>query len=549
MFPRRLGLALLPLCAVAAFALPLLAADDIDDYARIMKKHEYGDFWDRIDTTRKLGSLGSKKAVEILALYLEDPDPAIVEAVVVALGRTKDPEGIKLLAQSVLLTGQSEKVRAHAAWALELLKSKETVPPLLKALGDASGEVRAAAARALGYIGDKESAKPLSEKLSSAAPPVANAAILRALELLRDESTYDAVVGRFGDSNAAVRAAALRAGAVLGKEKATEGLTKGMESRDPMVRIAALEGFPHAEIEAAVAGVTKGLDEAEWQVKAAAIAAAVRVWDKRLIDPLIARMEKEKGRLRFDIGMALKDLTGKDIGFDARSWRGWWDAQKDKFVLPPKPKKGEKRQVKNDGTTAAFFNIPIYSDRVCFVIDYSGSMYNEDTGKAPEAGKTAAKGPMRKIDIAIEELGNVLTRFKPEVKFNLIVISTESVKQKCRKAAPQLLQGTEGNKKALMEFAKDTCKKLEQIKRGRGDVWDALADALDDAEVDTVFVLSDGVPTSGRFCDDGNFLRQLRLDNEYRRVMVHTVLTGTKGTDVSFMENIAETTGGVAVTR
>ncbi|MBI3273191.1 MAG: HEAT repeat domain-containing protein [Planctomycetes bacterium] len=525
------------------------AADEVDDLHSALKRKAYGDYWDRLDAARKLGSIGSRRAAEVLCEFLDDAEPPVIEAVVLALSRIKDPEAVKFLSQNALLGGRSEKTRAHAAWALELMKEKDTIPPLLRALGDASVEVRACAANALGAISEKEVAKPLSEKLSSSSPPPVSVAILHALGRLKENSVYDAVAALFGTSNALVRAAALRAGASLGAEKALEALQKGTTATDAPVRIAALESCQKADFEASLAASIKALDDEAWQVRVAAIYTFQRLWDKRSLEPLIARMEKEKGRLRLDIGLMLKDLTGKDIGFDAKSWRGWWEGHKADFEMPPRPKKGQKREAKDDGTQAAFFNIPVLSDRVTFVIDYSGSMYKEDPGRGTPDGKTAAAAPKRKIDLALEELQNVLNRLKPEVRLNLVVMSTEAVNQKCRKAAPQLVPATEENKKRLMDFAKATCKKLEEIKRGRGDMYDSIRDAMADPECDTVFVLSDGRPSSGEVQESVTFFHRIAMDNEFKKVMIHTVLTGTKGIDQEFMDRIAEETNGIAVAR
>ena len=70
-----------------------------------------------------------------------------------------------------------------------------------------------------------------------------------------------------------------------------------------------------------------------------------------------------------------------------------------------------------------------------------------------------------------------------------------------------------------------------------------------DPEVDTIFVLSDGQPSSGDYLEDVNFHRGINRDNEFRKVMIHTVLTGTKGTDAKFMERLAGDTNGISVKR
>ena len=86
-----------------------------------------------------------------------------------------------------------------------------------------------------------------------------------------------------------------------------------------------------------------------------------------------------------------------------------------------------------------------------------------------------------------------------------------------------------------------------QKAKGAGAIYDTLVAALNDDEVDTVYLLSDGVPSFGTVKRDYRILQEIRRLNRWRRVRIHTILLGKKGTDRKFMRDLAALTGGLAV--
>jgi hypothetical protein len=46
------------------------------------------------------------------------------------------------------------------------------------------------------------------------------------------------------------------------------------------------------------------------------------------IEPLIARLKVEEGRLRMDIGLALDSITGKTLGDRLEQWESFWANKK-----------------------------------------------------------------------------------------------------------------------------------------------------------------------------------------------------------------------------
>ena len=77
--------------------------------------------------------------------------------------------------------------------------------------------------------------------------------------------------------------------------------------------------------------------------------------------------------------------------------------------------------------------------------------------------------------------------------------------------------------------------------RGGTNIHDALMLALDDARIDTIWLLTDGEPTEGEVVDPEELLREVRLRNAARRVAIHTLAVGLKS---AFLERLAAENGG-----
>jgi hypothetical protein len=57
-------------------------------------------------------------------------------------------------------------------------------------------------------------------------------------------------------------------------------------------------------------------------------------------------------------------------------------------------------------------------------------------------------------------------------------------------------------------------------------VYDTLEFALQDREVDTIFILSDGYPSAGRYVDTDSILREIKVLNRSRGVSINGIAFG-----------------------
>lgn len=500
---------------------------------------------------RAIAKQDSLEGMKILAPLLADPFAHIQEVVLRAIAKTRNTDAIKFLAENVLCGAKEDIARANAAKALARIGDEVAAKGLCRAISDRSPLVRKSAAEACGILKIADAVKPLTERLRDQSPTVRYAAA-RALGHIGDTSATNALVKQLTDNTWEGRAGALAGLALLDPQAAIEHATRMLDDKAFQVRIAAIEAVFEAQRketnrDATFEILTKGLTDAAWQVRAAAIFYLVELWEKRCIEPLIERLGKETGRLRLDIVLALREMTGADMGMTQQAWKGWWETRKDEFELP-KDRDSTKRKADDDGTVANFFRLPIYTDRMIFILDLSGSMKNpperevdkEDDDKDDSAAK-------RKIDLAVKEMESTITSLPRAAKFNVLVhryYTQFPPRVEVHTAFKGRLEpASDGAKKHALAFVK------KQRVLGWGAFFDAFAAAFEDPEVDTIFFLSDGVPTRGTHVYKQEIIDAVMEMNRYRRIVIHTVTTGKNRADAEFMQKLAAATGGLMTQR
>ncbi|MCP3915208.1 MAG: VWA domain-containing protein [bacterium] len=247
-----------------------------------------------------------------------------------------------------------------------------------------------------------------------------------------------------------------------------------------------------------------------------------------LIDALSAWTRRERGgggsrRILDDVVRELRRISGRSVGRNPKNWITWWIAVrqgKAKLADESTPEQQEAR------TQAAFFGLRPVTDKVTFVIDYSGSMANE----------WGTQGHSRYVE-AIEQMMKFLQATGEETRFNVILFSSEPLR-----SSPHLVRATAGT---LMR-ARDSMLMREPNGGTRLRPAVELALRLDRdgnvdperLEADTVIVLCDGETEEGR-----GWVQPLltRIQAE-AQVKFHCVLIGSNGDGT--LETLAGETGG-----
>lgn len=318
----------------------------------------------------------------------------------------------------------------------------------------------------------------------------------------------------------------------------------------------------------------KHLDDRRWQVRAAAIDALSRIRTKDSVTALIERMKKESGRLLGDIARALEKLTALELGSDAKAWDNWWKVARDRYVLPeevtaspetanPGIAQGPKTELTK---TPKYHGIDVISHRICFIIDISGSMSSQmrRSGQSPGQGQPGQPGQPRspgtadpskqgqgekkeepifkgqkkrvepkdnsKIEFAKAELINCIIALNPKVHFNIICFENNIQVWRNR-----LVPAGRDNKSDAMRWV------TAMRPTGATNLGDAVLQAFEDKDVDTIFVLSDGMPNQGKLPSPDMILSEVRRLNASRRIVIHTInFSGAQ----DFMKKLAGENGG-----
>ncbi len=319
-----------------------------------------------------------------------------------------------------------------------------------------------------------------------------------------------------------------------------------LEDKSEAVRVAAIEAIGGILINdrnahpslfySCLDRVYPTLNDPSWSVRDAALSHMETFRSVRSIPLLIALLEevaahKDKYRERTfrRIIEVLCSLSGKTSpGTDPAQWKEWWKANKNTFILPSESSTRPGYQT----GTAQFFSIPVHSDCVVFVLDISGSMSSPISDHG--GGKNSTK-----MKCARSELSRTLGDLHPNVKFNVILFNDD-----VSRLSKSFLRANPANLESAARFFGDT------PASGGTNLFDALNEALElenfgllsrlgkDVECDTVFLLSDGVPSTGLVINPDEIIEIITRANGRKRIRIHTIYFGAEPSP--FMQKLAE---------
>ena len=412
-----------------------------------------------------------------------------------------------------------------------------------------------------------------------------------ALEAIGSSESAKALakLARTGPKASAFRAAgdALLALVRVDAAAAAKLADKALSGRSGALRIAAVEALgriePKRGAEAAcvvLSGEPLEGREAAWQpaLERAALATLAR-WRARAAEPQLAKRaleslltsyERADGLTAHLCWRALVAATGESLS-DAQAWRDWWslkgaafqprdlgqpqdrqtqdrqpqDRQPGKKKGKKKKKKGKKKQqdeeprpeegrVETGGASATkvrFCGVPVFSRRLLFLQDTSGGMSRHPVDEDD------SESPLR-IVYSMERLCEVLGQLDGDARVNVLFFAT-----RYRSLSDRLVPLGKLRDK-LIAYVRKECRTPEGKGMTRSNLYDALVFALDDPGIDSVFFLSEGGQTEGRYVGEERLLRHLERLNVYRRVRVNCLQVTKKKKRARFLRELSQRTGG-----
>ena len=254
-----------------------------------------------------------------------------------------------------------------------------------------------------------------------------------------------------------------------------------------------------------------------------------------LVEALAAREEIARNRLYFDIRRTLQFLSDGEADFDvAADWRNYWKGRG--RAAKPKPKK-KKKAGKNRTVVGPprFFNLPIESDRILFIIDTSTSMTRRDPKPVPGTDESGRRGrtvvkkkedkdkppppppPERERMLRVkQELIRVVKELPSSTRFGILSFSHVL---NFWGGTSTLRPATEENRDRAVTWVST----LTANGATRTDL--ALKTALSVGDLDTIYLLTDGRPKDQRnqTIDAQHVLELVKRHNRFQKVRIHTI--------------------------
>ncbi len=278
-----------------------------------------------------------------------------------------------------------------------------------------------------------------------------------------------------------------------------------------------------------------------WAVAAGACLGLAGQRDVRVADALVRRLRHPDAAVRAAARDALVQLTGLDHGSEPRTWEDWWQAEREGFHFPeaherlggsaplpaaevaPATETSDERTHGDRPTFARFFDIPLTGRRVCFVIDFSQSMWGPRRDRAQQELVDAVKGLSSACTFAVVLFNERVWWFgdgplpaRPQHKLDLVAYLPE------------------------------------QETKSYTNIYDALEQALGllgvgpaarspAPGVDDIVLLSDGAPNRGRIKDVERIVEAVTTLNA-GRARIHTVSLGEE--ELPLLPALAAQNGG-----
>ncbi|MHC4409361.1 MAG: HEAT repeat domain-containing protein, partial [Planctomycetota bacterium] len=455
-------------------------------------------------------------------------------------------------------------VRAAAVEDLGSIDSAPMVPEILRAANDVDPRIIEAAGKALGRMKKPESLEAMTEGLAHKSAKARRAALLGfANSEVQHAAATPGLLEGARSSDAETRQAAVRA---LANQKADEGIPAIVATLDdpvPAIRVLAAQALGKMRAKQGAAALIKRLDASDWSLQKASIEALGAIRSKEAVEPLLKKFENDEGLVIESVYRALVAITGQDYKYRAVMWRKWWDRHGKNFKVPSDAEiakakaKAAKALEGYAKPKRKYHRIETLSRKMIFILDISTSMRDKIVIPPSAPDSVREEFPDRvKMEIAKNELLALLASLDRNVYFNIITFAG-----RVKTWQDGLISGT--SKNAAIKFVR----RLKPIapasgkssgKEQKTNTYAALMSAFGMADkkvpdwkartkVDTIFLVTDGLPTAGEIVDVRKLVAAINEVNRTRGIVIHVICFDKEA--LRRLKPLADASGGQAVLR
>lgn len=228
------------------------------------------------------------------------------------------------------------------------------------------------------------------------------------------------------------------------------------------------------------------------------------------VEHLVGMLGTVRGEARADVVRYLIGISGKSQGPAPEGWQAWWRANRGSYQAPTGRIATASIEIPN-GTNAYYYGLPVYAERVLFVIDTSLSMSQTDG----------------RLEVAKRELVSSVLDLPDEATFNVLTFNAD-----VRAWSPVLVPANVASRLQAAAFVNSQTTVLMTV------IYDALEAALNfDAEA--IYFLTDGEIYGGTITEPSEIVKEITRLNRHRRVSINCVGVGPSPTANRFLQKLS----------
>ncbi len=252
---------------------------------------------------------------------------------------------------------------------------------------------------------------------------------------------------------------------------------------------------------------------------------------------LLQQLGKElTGELAKEIENKLADVTLRDFGGEEELFNQWRSEIKSKVKLAEfnvaedaeAPKTQNSLYVADYHSAStprkyarpSYYGIDLDANRILFILDTSGSMQE----------------PTRygvKLAQAKKELNDAIESLPPSTEFSILFFS-----DRVRAWNDELVFATPENRKSAIKSVNSL------TSAGKTNTCGVMKSSLEfDDQLEAVFFLTDGAPTTGSTTNPQRILEEFAYANRWRHLRMHTIGVGVSDATQQFLKRLAEISG------